>query len=243
MSRLDPSDSYQSALDHVSHTRGAARVGGFGRFGRVLQGLPAALCLVTLVTGAACGGDDSDSSSQPTAGAGGKAAAGSGGSAGASGGAAEPPKPVACGETMCYPPSNPLSGIIGMFGGGQLGGAIPMAVACCLDESAGKCGISTSPTATCEAPAVVDTRCPAANLGMLGPLLGANSMAGCCIDNKCGQDGKIFGRGCVENSQAKAMVSAVPLVGSMFMFPASQACDAPKMSTDDAGVSDVDGGV
>jgi hypothetical protein len=94
--------------------------------------------------------------------------------------------------------------------------------------------------ATCEAPAVADTRCPGINAGALGALAGNMSMAGCCVDNACGQDGALFGRGCVENTQAKGMISAIPLVGTLLTIPPSRACDAPPtMTTDgDAGVDD-----
>ena len=63
-------------------------------------------------------------------------------------------------------------------------------------------------------------------------------MAGCCINNACGQDGALFGRGCVENSQVKGMLSAIPLVGGLIMIPPAQACDAPVSTGSDAGVED-----
>lgn len=201
-----------------------------------------ALSALLLAAASAACGDDSDnapeSSSADDAGA---QDAGKTGSSGSSGSASvPPPEPVACGDSMCYPPTNPLSGIINMFGGGALAGALPMATACCLDESAGTCGVSMGSGTTCEPPAVADARCPAIDLGMLGPLLGG-SMQGCCIDNKCGQDGRLFGRGCVENSEAGAMLGGLPI---MVEIPPTLACDRPiDMETGDdadAGADDGD---
>jgi hypothetical protein len=147
---------------------------------------------------------------------------------------------------MCAAPSNPLTAIANMFGGGALAGALPRPVGCCLDEGESKCGLAPMAGAACEAPAVPDKRCPAANLGMLGGLLGGNSMSGCCVDNKCGQDGRIFGQGCVDNAMASQMVGQLgALAGGMFMFPPAQACDAPPPVTkhdEDGGVSDLDAG-
>jgi hypothetical protein len=81
---------------------------------------------------------------------------------------------------------------------------------------------------TCEPPAVADSRCPGLNLGAAaGALGGAGMMSGCCLDNQCGQDGSLFGRGCVENSQVKSMISAVPLIGTLAMVPPALACDRP----------------
>jgi hypothetical protein len=203
--------------------------------------LSAALCLSAA---AACGGDDESSTDTkadagtPKAGMGGSSSAGAGGNM-----SVMPPPPVQCGSTMCAQPSNPLSGIAAMFGGALGGGAagLPMAAACCLDEGKGTCGISTGMGSKCESLATPDTRCPAADLGMLGSFLGGSSMAGCCIDNMCGQDGKMFGRGCVPNSEAMSMVASLPLVGGMVKFPPASACDRPmNMNTnaDDAGMGD-----
>jgi hypothetical protein len=146
---------------------------------------------------------------------------------------------VSCGSATCNPPSNPLAGLLSSFGGGAIAG-LPTPVACCLDTSSGKCGVAMSAGATCEAPAVVDNRCPGINAGALGGVAGGMSMAGCCIDNACGQDGALFGRGCVENSQVKGMLSAIPLVGMLLTIPPARACDAPTTTTPDtdAGVED-----
>lgn len=239
MFRLDPNTSANSS----------ARQTGKRRLGRVLQ----ILTLTSLsIVAAACGGDDSDETPAQTSGGKGGAsgsAAGSGGSAGNA--PLMPPPPVPCGSVMCPAPSSALTGIANMFGGAALAGLLPRPVGCCLDEAEGKCGLAMMDGAMCEAPAVPDKRCPAANLGMLGPLLGANSMSGCCIDNKCGQDGRIFGRGCVDNAAAAQMLNGLPLGaiggGGMMMsaFPPAQACDAPVMTPNDAdgGVADLDAGI
>jgi hypothetical protein len=151
--------------------------------------------------------------------------------------------PVACGSIMCYPPSNPLSSIISMFGGGALAGAIPQAQACCLDESAGTCGVTPGMGMACEPLATVDTRCPKANLGMLGGFI---NIQPCCIENQCGQDGKMFGRGCVQNSEVSSMLGPLA-AGGMIMLPSGVACDAAMMPTkpdqEDGGVPDTDAGM
>jgi hypothetical protein len=127
-----------------------------------------------------------------------------------------------------------------MFGGGAAIPGLPMPVACCLDESNGTCGTAASEGAACEAPAAPDSRCPGFSLGALGAAAGGllgNTMQGCCTpNNQCGLDGSIFGRGCVENGEASSMISALPFIGTLIMFPPTLACDRP--IEDDAGVDD-----
>lgn len=201
----------------------------------MLQVLAALLCLSAA---AACGGDDSEEgTNEPTAGSGGKAA-GSGGGGNSGSTTPPPPMPVACGASTCNPPANPLSGILSSFGGGAFSGLVPTPQACCLDESAGTCGVTIMGGA-CEALAVVDTRCPKASLGMLGSFV---NIQPCCLDNQCGQDGRLFGRGCVENSQVASMLGPLA-AGGGFMFPASQACDAPIPTADAGTANDDDAGV
>jgi hypothetical protein len=224
MLRLDPVHVRETNL----HRSGATR-----RLRPMLQMLTTVTTLLCLSAVAACGGDDSGEGTETTAGSGGKAAgSGGGGSSGST--TPPPPMPVACGTTQCNPPANPLSGILGSFGGGAFSGLVPTPQACCLDEGAGTCGVTIMGGA-CEALAVVDTRCPKANLGMLGGLV---NIQPCCLDNQCGQDGRLFGRGCVENTQVAGMLG--PLAqGGGFMLPGSQACDAPA-PTPDAGTSSED---
>ncbi|HKP60484.1 MAG TPA: hypothetical protein VJV78_27345 [Polyangiales bacterium] len=169
----------------------------------------------------------------PTGGSSG--AAGASGSAGQSAGGAgapAPPMPVPCGSTMCYPPQNPLSGLLG---GMMLPIQLPSAAACCIDESKGTCGTAAAVGATCEARATPDSRCPGVNLGAFGGaaagLTGLFSPC-CTASNQCGLDGMLFGRGCVENSEVGAMLG--PLNGFL-MLPPARACDAPQ---EDAGAAD-----
>ena len=206
----------------------------------------ACVAIALLLSPAACGKDDeapqTPSTAGTTAGASGDSPGSSGSNASAAGAAGTasvpPPQPVSCGSSTCNPPTNPLSGLLASFGGGAIAG-LPTPVACCLDESAGKCGVAMTAGAACEAPAVADSRCPGISAGGLGALGGSASMVGCCIDNACGQDGSLFGRGCVENSQARGMISAIPLVGTLLSIPPSRACDAPPTTPDsDAGVED-----
>jgi hypothetical protein len=203
-------------------------------------------CFAALICAAAIGCGDDDDNTPPDAGAvAGKG--GSGGKGGAGGSAvagSAAPQPVPCGSTMCTPPANPLTGLLGAFGmGGQVAG-LPAPAACCLDEASGKCGTAAMEGAMCEAPAVADSRCMGFSLGALGGAIpggGAalgNLATGCCTESgMCGLDGAIFGRGCVENSEVKAMLGAIPFVGNLLMVPAPIACDHP-IITEDAGAED-----
>ena len=221
MLRLDPNQKAHANLPGHLATRSLRPL---------LSTLAALLCLSLA---AACG-DDSEETTEPTAGSGGKAAdSGGGGNSGAT--TPPPPMPVACGATQCNAPANPLSGILGSLGGAA-SGLIPTPQACCLDESAGICGVTIMGGA-CEELATTDTRCPKAELGMLSSFA---NIQPCCIDNQCGQDGRLFGRGCVENSQVASMLGPLA-AGGGFMFPASRACDAPAQPLD-AGMADNDAG-
>lgn len=190
-------------------------------------------CLL-LTAAAACGGGGDDDGSGPADNAGGKSGSASGGRGGdtaittsGSGGLTTPPppEPVSCGSTMCFPPSNPLAGLLPA--GTIPTNILPMSVPCCVDADSGRCGTAPSAEATCEPPAVSDARCPGLML-TLGGLGGAGmNMPGCCIDNMCGLDGALFGRGCLENSQASSMLSGAPLIGMFVRAPPSLACDRP----------------
>jgi hypothetical protein len=203
-------------------------------------------CFAALISVAAVGCGDDDEAPPDAGTVAGKSGGGGGGAGGASGGAAGTlaPEPVACGSSMCTPRPNPLTALLGMFGmGGQLPG-LPSPVACCLDESTGACGTAAMAGATCEAPAVADSRCMGFSLGALGAAAGGanaglgNLASGCCTPSgMCGLDGSIFGRGCVENGEAKAMLGALPFIGTLLMVPAPIACDHP-IITEDAGTED-----
>jgi hypothetical protein len=153
------------------------------------------------------------------------------------------PEPVECGSTKCYPRANPLSGIIGMAGP-ALGNLLPMALPCCIDADKGSCGTSMTMGGTCEPPAIADSRCPGLDLSAAGNLGGGLMMSGCCLNNQCGQDGMLFGRGCVENSQVMSMLSGIPLIGTLARVPPALACDRPMemKPTDMKPKDDRDGG-
>jgi hypothetical protein len=200
--------------------------------------LASRILIVFLMFTAACGThrgldpkDDDDSSDAGKAGRGGSSAGAGRGGAGGSAGSA--PVTVRCGSKQCAAPMSALSAL-------PIPTAIPAPVACCADEATGTCGSAASAGAICERPAVPDARCPGINLGQLGMLGGmpAMQMSGCCVDNKCGLDGALFGRGCVENGEAQSTLAAIPFIGNLIDVPAPRACDAPPAAdggTEDAG--------
>jgi hypothetical protein len=199
-------------------------------------------CVVALVCSATSCGDDSGDKT-PTAGSSGAGTSGGGGSSGSTAGAPAAAPPVPCGSAMCTPRPSALTGLLAGLGMGAAAlPGLPTPVACCVDEAKGMCGSAASEGATCEIPPTPDTRCPGVNLGALGAAAGGataalgNLMTGCCtLAGQCGLDGSIFGRGCVENGEAKAMLGAIPLIGTLIMTPAAIACDHP---VDDAGAGD-----
>ena len=204
------------------------------------------LWLALVVSTAAIGcGDDDDDSSAPRAGSGSGAgrSAGTGGRAGALGTAGTPgvvvAEPVPCGSTQCAPPNSLLGGLAGIAS--AFGIMLPSSVPCCLDPALETCGTAASAEATCEAPAIPDARCPGLGFGAIpgapaGGAAGAN-MGGCCIANQCGLDGSIFGRGCLESSEAQTLLNGIAGLGGFLTFPPAQACDQP-ITANDAGVSD-----
>jgi hypothetical protein len=174
-------------------------------------------------------------------GAGGRRAGGSGGRGGAGGraaaagrgGTAAPAPTVRCGDTQCPAPMNLLAAL-------PIPTGLPAPVACCIEDTE-QCGTAAMQGATCEPPATPDPRCPDVDLGALarfgGMGMGAEqAMLGCCIDNQCGLNGALFGRGCIENDEAGATLAAVPFVGSFIAVPPARACD--EASDEDAGVPD-----
>jgi len=128
--------------------------------------------------------------------------------------------PIDCGATTCAVLTDPLAAIRPLLGG------VP-AEACCFSATDGTCGVAAMPGAACEVPAVVDTTCPSVDFGVLAALLGPMPAGGfgcCTAAGQCGLEGSLFGRGCVENSEAATIVAAIPLVGTLVMLPTSVAC-------------------
>jgi hypothetical protein len=161
--------------------------------------------------------------------------------------AALPPlsPPVACGDTECTRPQNLAADLLTNVTGLPMTGA--ETVACCLDEEQGICSSAASVGASCDTVAVMDARCPGVDLSALSDLVGGlfdstqDAMIGCCTHDACGLNGKIFGRGCVENAEAKRMLSVVPVIGPLINVPAPRACDQGDQG--DKGETDGDAGI
>jgi hypothetical protein len=153
---------------------------------------------------------------------------------------AEVSPPLACGPSECTRPKNVAADLLMSVTGLPMTGADT--VACCLDESEGVCSAAASPGATCDTVAVMDNRCPGVDLSALADLVGGlfdmtrDAMIGCCTHDACGLDGKIFGRGCVENADAKRMLSAVPVIGPLIKVPPPRPCALGPDSDHDAGI-------
>jgi hypothetical protein len=161
-------------------------------------------------------------------------------SAGAAAALPPPSPPVACGATECARPQNLAADLLTNVTGLPMTGA--ETVACCLDEEDGICSSAASLGASCDTVAVMDDRCPGVDLSALSDLVGGlfdstqDAMIGCCTRDACGLNGKIFGRGCVENAEAKRMLSVVPVIGPLINVPAPRACDQGEPDPDtDAG--------
>jgi hypothetical protein len=150
-------------------------------------------------------------------------------SAGAPAVPAEPVPPVACGPKECQRPANLAADLLMTVTGLPMTGA--ETVACCLDEEQGVCSSAASVGAACDTVAEMDNRCPGVDLSALSDLVGGlfdstqDAMIGCCTHGACGLNGKIFGRGCVENAEAKRMLSVVPVIGPLINVPAPRACE------------------
>ena len=138
---------------------------------------------------------------------------------------------LACGQSECMRPKNVAAQLLMGITGLPMTGA--ETVACCLDEAAGTCSAAASNGSSCDTVAVSDNRCPGVDLSALSNLVGGlgdsamEAMIGCCTHDMCGLDGKLFGRGCVENAEAKRMLSAVPVIGPLISVPPPRACVAP----------------
>jgi hypothetical protein len=144
--------------------------------------------------------------------------------------------PLACGPTECTRPKNIAADLLMSVTGLPMTGA--ETVACCLDEQQGVCSSAAAVGTRCDTVAVSDERCPGVDLSALADLVGGlvdstrEAMIGCCTQGACGLDGKIFGRGCVENAEAKRMLSVVPVIGPLINVPPPRACDVGELDND-----------
>lgn len=147
-----------------------------------------------------------------------------------------PPATVACGPSECMRPPNLAADLLMKVTGLPMTGADT--VACCLDEEEGVCSSAASVGVSCDVVAVMDERCPGVDLSALSNLVGGlfdstqEAMVGCCTRGMCGLNGQIFGRGCVENAEAKRMLSVVPVIGPLINVPAPRACDLGEADSD-----------
>jgi hypothetical protein len=216
------------------------------------------MALLALSVGAlgACGGDDGDSTPAPEEDAGGSGGSGGtagtdsdaggtggmgGAGAGGTGGGGPVAMPVECGAVTCQPPTNPFAAFSQFLGDFMLPAT---GFACCMDEAAGECGYSmTVEGGTCNEPAVPDTRCPDFSIPIEIPIPGFEIPpvgVGCCVENKCGVDGQLFGNGCTENDAARAELMAQPMLGAFLVdgVPDARACDAPQDAGTDGSIDD-----
>lgn len=159
--------------------------------------------------------------------------------AGAAATPAQASAPVACGSKECTRPPNLAADLLMKVTGLPMTGA--ETVACCLDEEVGVCSSAASVGASCDTVAVMDKRCPGVDLSAISDLVGGlfdstqDAMIGCCTHGACGLNGQMFGRGCVENAEAKRMLNVVPVIGPLISVPAPRACDLGEPDND-AGI-------
>lgn len=196
------------------------------KFRAILMG-----CALTLV--GACRSSEpmpAPSGQAGTAAAGGRPEAGALSTAGVNvlGAAAASPS-VPCGETQCRAPKNVAADLLRGVTGFPMTGA--ETVGCCLDAASNTCSAAPIAAVACDVLAVPEPRCPGVDLSALVALVGglgpsAQTMLGCCTHGMCGQDGELFGRGCVENGEAKRMLSAIPVVGPLIKVPLPMQCPA-----------------
>jgi hypothetical protein len=152
---------------------------------------------------------------------------------------------VTCGETQCGAPKNVAADLLRGVTGFSMTGA--ETVGCCLEAASSTCSAGPIAGGTCDVLAVPEPRCPGVDLSALVALVGglgssAQTMLGCCTHDLCGQDGELFGRGCVENGEAKRMLSAIPVVGPLIKVPLPQQCPAA-MSSQPQPHTDTDAGM
>ena len=136
---------------------------------------------------------------------------------------------VPCGANLCNAPKNVAANLLRGVTGLSMTGA--ETVGCCLDAVASTCSAAPITGGPCDVIAEPEARCPGVDLSALVALVGglgpnAQTMLGCCTHGMCGQDGALFGRGCVENGEAKSMLGAIPVVGPLIKVPAPLLCPA-----------------
>jgi len=201
----------------------------------------AGLAVIFALLAGGCDSSDPPTSTGPSAGQSGAVAAASAGAAAVAGANVTPPAPAApvpCGAVECGAPKNIAADLLRSVTGLSMTGA--ETVGCCLEESTSTCSAAPMAGVSCDLLAVSEPRCPGVDLSALVALVGglgpnAQTMLGCCTRGMCGQDGALFGRGCVENGDAKRMLSAIPVVGPLIKVPPPMPCPAAD-SDGDAGM-------
>jgi hypothetical protein len=234
-----------------SPSRGAAARSGGSIRGRLYRLLGVA-AVWSAFAPAACGhgaGAETDAGAEyvvttGAAGVAGETAAHAGTGGGHGGGpvgtdppSASRPAQVACGTKQCDAPSNVAGDLLRAVTGLEI--TVPDPSPCCVDEADELCGSASGPGVACDIPAAAESSCPGIDLSALASLVGGlgkkaeSAMIGCCTHGACGLDGALFGRGCVENADAKRMLSNVPIVGALITVPPPAAC---AMQDSDAGI-------
>jgi hypothetical protein len=118
---------------------------------------------------------------------------------------------ILCGDVPCPQTIMPV---------GQPIPGVSLALGCCADVAASRCGTLSTSTMLCEAPPATEPRCPMA-LGRQGCCAGANM---------CGVDASPEGMGCVEIGALA--VSLAPAERRLVMLPARAHCDGSALSID-----------
>jgi hypothetical protein len=180
---------------------------------------------------AATGAGGSSSSTGGTGAGGTTTGVGTGGATGTGGmTGAVTVKNIPCGDTKCASTDTSMSG--GMAAGG---GMFMFAQVCCADAATSTCGTVAMADGSCQKPAMSDPRCPTAFGG---------AVAACCVNNLCGIDGSLQGRGCVDLGALAAMFGNIPAqFRAMFMFPDPRTCDGTPLpgAGEDGGTAGTSG--
>jgi len=139
-------------------------------------------------------------------------------------------KNIPCGDTKCASTDTSMSGGMPMGGG-----MFMFAQVCCADVATSTCGTVSQADGSCQKPAMSDPRCPTAFGG---------AVAACCVNNLCGVDGSLQGRGCVDLGALQAMFGNIPAqFRAMFMFPDPRTCDGTPLpgAGEDGGTAGTSG--